>query len=184
MNDNIGDLIRDAVNGIGNIFMKGNRDVITTLRQPTPIKITRTVTSDSGGFIGGGFSALTNPRPVPLWECPMSHEAWINRLVVEAITYMPANPYTTGNIKLLSSTGNSIYFLPISGVIAPIVITEGRLSAPHLNSGEYISILGEGLLVGIQFKLDMQIVLVSGVSSDTPRQQIYSNVAGNVEVLD
>ena len=185
MSDSVGDLIKDAVNALGSIFTKSNKDVLTTLRQPTPIKITRVVTSDAGGFIGDGFSTLRNPRPVPLWECPMAHEAWINRIVIEALTYMPANPLTTGNLKLLSSTGNTIQFLPVGGVIAPIVITEGRLSAPHLNNGEWLTVLGEGIPVSVSLKFDMQIVLVSGVSSDTPRQPIWSNVPGaNMEILD
>lgn len=165
------DIIKEAVNALGGLFVRHHKDLITVLRQPTPIKITRSVTSDAGGLIGGGWSLLTgaNSRPVPLWECPMSHEAWINRIVIEAAGYMPANPYTTGNIKLMSSSGVPIQYFPIGGVIAPVVVTEGRLSAPHLNSGEYLAIQGESLLVGVQFTINMQIVLVTGVSSDAPK---------------
>ena len=165
MTDLLGDLWQTTLDAVSKLFIQHTDRVIAAIRQPTPIKISRVVTADASGNIGGGFSALTNSRPVPLWECPMAYEAWINRIVVDVPGFVPANPYNTGNVKLLSSTGNAIQYLPISGVIAPVVITEGRLSAPHLNSGEYLSILGEGLTVGTMLKFDMQIILVSGMTS-------------------
>lgn len=169
--NSIFDLVREAVNGIGGLLTGQHKDAMTILRQPTPIKITRAVTSDASGLIGGGWSLLTgaNSRPVPLWECPMAMEAWINRIVIDAAGYMPANPYTTGNIRLISSSGVPIQYFPIAGTIAPVIVTEGRLSAPHLTSGEYLAIQGESLLVGIQFTINLQIVLVTGVTTDTPR---------------
>jgi len=169
----VGDFIQDAAQGIFNglkgIFT-GQQSLISILRQPTPIKVTYSVTADGSGTIGGG---LLTPNPVVLWQCPESHEAWINRVAVRSPGHGPSAPLQTGQVYVTGSTsGELLFFLPIGGSIAPIQVTEGRLSAAHLNPGERIEIAADGLGATTSLRFDFQIILVTGISSDTPRPNL------------
>jgi hypothetical protein len=61
-----------------------------------------------------------------------------------------------------------IFFLPVAGNVAPVLITEGRLSAAQLNEGERMLFAADTLPANTTLKFDLQIVLVSGISVDTP----------------
>jgi len=161
------DVIRDVIAGIGDLFTKGQHDLITILRQPTPIKYTRVITADAAGNIGGGLNA---GNIVDVYRCPVSAEGWINRIAITAAGYGPKTPLTQGQAYLTGSTFNElIMMLPVAGQIAPLISTEGRLSAPHLNPGEQLLITGDGFPANVSLKIDLQIVLVQGVSEYTPK---------------
>lgn len=160
-------IFQEVIQAITNLIVPTNRELITFLRTPTPIKVSQSFNVSAGGIIGGGLSA---PSPVSLYSCPLSAEAWLHRIAITAPTYGPSNPLKTGQIVCLGSTsGETIFFLPIAGSIAPIQIVEGRLSAPHLNSGETIGLVGDGLPASISIRVDMQIILMTGISEYTPR---------------
>lgn len=177
MTDVLSDVFKDAINGIGNFIHRSNRELLTVLRQPTPITISAFFTADATGTIGGG---LTNPNPVTIWTCPLSHEAWLNRIAITSPTGQPKTPITTGQALCTGSTANElIFFLPVGGVVAPTLITEGRLSAAQLNNGEKILFSADSLPANTQIRIDLQIVLTTGVSPDTPlpaRQQPITNI--------
>lgn len=159
--------LQQAIQAITNLILPTQRELITFLRTPTPVKVSKTFTVDAGGTIGGGINATF---PLTLYTCPMSAEAYLHRISVTAPGYGPAAPLTAGEIVCTGSTsGEVIFFLPISGDIAPVQIVEGRLSAPHLNAGETAGILGDGLPAGITIRVDLQILLTTGISEYTPK---------------
>lgn len=173
MTDVISDVFRDSLQAIGRWIVGSNKEILTVMRQPTPIKISSTQQA-VGGVIGGG---LANPQPVTVWSSPLSHEAWINRITITVPGYTPASPLTTGQIMLTGSTSNEILaFAPVVGMVAPLLITEGRLSAAHLNTGEQILMYADGLPANALVRLDFQIVLVTGVSSDVPKNDFQRHM--------
>lgn len=163
------DLFKSGLNALGGLLLSNNRELIEIIRQPTPIKVVANIQASGSGVIGGGFS---NPQPVPLYQCPVSQEGWINRITISAQGYTPGNPLQSGQGQIWvsgSTFGEPIFWLPLAGVVAPIQITEGRLSAAHLNSGETMGIIGDSLPANLQLRFDFQLTLVTGVSQYTPR---------------
>lgn len=157
------DVVGEISDGLISLFTRQQRELITILRQPTPIKHVRMVEVDNSG-------SFRQQDLVELYTCPVSHEAWINRITITARGYDASAPLNTGQMVCTGSTaGEVIFFLPLGGTIAPIQITEGRLSATHLNPGESMYLQATGIPPWVLFRIDMQILLVSGVSPDTPR---------------
>ena len=165
--DVLGELIHKGFSSIGNLFRDGVQSLIEVMRQPTPNKVAFQVLTSSTGAIS----------PTTIWMNPMSQEAWINRIAISAVGYTPAAPLTTGWLTLNGAAGDLIYAFPISGTtVAPVVIAEGRVSAPHLNSGSSLSVTGAALPPNISIRFDLQIVLVSGVSQYTPRDKTLLDI--------
>jgi hypothetical protein len=164
----LSDMLKDTVNSIGGLFSRQHKELVTIMRQPTPIKISVGITTDSVGSIGGG---VANPKWAPLWRCPESQEAWINRIAVSVPMMQPSNPIVTGEMVLTEAGGPLIAFFPESQgtAVMPIILTEGRLSAAHISGGNAITVVGDGLASFLQIKFDFQIVLVQGVSDYSPR---------------
>lgn len=161
-------VLRQVVQAITSLVIPIHKELITTLRTPTPLKVSKTFLVDVNGCIGHG---LDTPDPEELYRCPMSAEAWVHRISITVPNHGPAQPLTAGEIMCYGSTaGEVIFFLPYHGDIAPIQIIEGRLSAPHLNAGELMYIVGDQLTPGISIRIDLQIVLNQGVSEYTPRK--------------
>jgi len=186
MTDTLGSMVHDLFSGIARIIKQSNQDLVTILRQPTPIKITSFLQADGSGVIGGGF---TNPQnAVTLWQCPMSMEGWVNRISVTIPGRGPGNPLAQGQGQAFAtgSMGELIFMLPIAGTIAPIQITEGRISAAHVNSGERIIFFGDSFPANTIFRIDLQIVQVSGVSTNTPQEGLLPFTLGpaTTEVID
>lgn len=160
---------KEVFRAISNLILPVNRELITMLRTPTPIKVSKQFIVDANGCIGHG---LDTPDPEELYRCPASAEAWLHRISITVPNYGPAQPLTAGEIVCTGSTaGEVIFFLPYQGDIAPIQIIEGRLSAPHLNPGEVAQIVGDQLTPGISIRIDLQIILDQGISEFTPRKQ-------------
>jgi hypothetical protein len=167
MNDNGNSIWQQAWNALAGLLNNNQKDLLTILRTPTPVKISKVLTVDSSGCIGGG---LDTPDPVELYRCPMSHEAWLNRITITSPEHHPTTPLTTGEAYIIGSTsGEIILFLPINGNVAPVQAPEGRLSAPHLNPGEVVAVVGDQLPVGNHLRFDFQIMLVTGISEYTPK---------------
>lgn len=167
------DLIKDAVNYLGGMLYKNNKDLLNFLRVPTPVKVTYNLVADANGNIGGGFA---NPNPVLIYQCPMSHEGWVHRLAVTSPSGQPKSPLTTGQLILISGAGDPLMFFPVGGAIAPVLVTEGRGSAFHLNSGSFIRAYGDTFAAGTALRIDMQIILVQGMSEYTPREHFSEKV--------
>lgn len=158
-----------AVNALGALFQRQHGELVTIMRQPTPVKITSFQQASASGVIGGG---LALPQPVALYQCPMSQEGWINRISVTAAGWTPGNPLLSGQGQVWitgSTAGEPLFWLPLGGVVAPVQITEGRLSAIHLNPGETVNMVADSLPANQQLRFDFQIVLVQGVSEYTPK---------------
>lgn len=156
------DVIKDALT----IFNVVRQDVITRLRAPTPIKIVQNLVTDEHGCLGMG---LDTPNPETIWECPMSHEAWLHRITVTSAQHPPINPQTGGEAYLLGSMGEIVSWLPHGGVFCPVQLLEGHRSSPHLAPGEQLQVVADQLPTGMHVRFDLQIVLETGVSEFTPK---------------
>ena len=124
---------------------------------PTIIKATTELTSDASGNIGGGSSG---PGAL-VYQVPVGFEAFIHRVRVTAVGYSPASPLQNGELSFARNgpTLSTVeFFLPVSGTVAPVVITDGSNSAPQLASGETLVAFGRitantTLFVGLQLRL-------------------------------
>lgn len=158
-----------------------HRDVLLKVKVPTPIKVIHTVTSDASGCLSGGLDVPVDPEI--LYMCPSSHEAWLHRILVTSPNYPPAVPLTTGEIMLIGSTGQIITWTPQPGeennVVPSLLEVEGGLSAAHLTPGERLYVLGDQLPPNIQFRFDLQINLVAGISSATPLPHVGTSLASS-----
>lgn len=160
-------MIQEAVQALKNLLLPTHKELIRHLRQPTPQKVSKTFTTDATGTLGGG---IANPLPnLQLYECPVSSEAWVNRITLTAPTFGPSNPLKTGEIIVFGSLGEVLVFYPQNGVIAPVQIVEGKHSAPHLNPGESMMVVGDGLPANQAIRFDLQLILITdGISGFTP----------------
>jgi hypothetical protein len=137
------------------------RKLLETWRRetaPTIRKASHQLTTDAAGNIGGGISG---PEKV-IYRCPVGYEAFIHRLRITATGYTPAAPLTTGQ-AYIGRNGPSIstveLFLPVSGTVAPVIITEGSNSAVQLLSGETLVIYGSGLPNNLAMFFGLQLRL-------------------------
>lgn len=167
-----------ALEAIRNDFFESNKEVITILRQQTPVKVSHVFVVDDHGCIGAG---LDTPDPHTLYECPMSAEATIHRLTVWCAEYSPSNPLNSGQILCTGSTaGEIIFYLPMEPdqtQIAPMQpILEGSQSAPHLNGGERMLLVGDQLPPKAHIRIDLQLLLNMGASQYTPRSNAPTNL--------
>jgi hypothetical protein len=166
--------LSQVIRAITNLIVPVNKELITVMRTPTPIKTTQVFQADLNGCIGGG---LDTPNAVPLYQCPMSAEAWLHRITITCPDHGPAQPLTSGEAYCVGSTsGEILFFLPYHGDVAPIQIIEGRLSAPHLNGGEIAGFVADQLPPGTHLRIDLQLVLATGISDFTPRGSAPTNL--------
>lgn len=172
---------QQAWNSISGILLHNNEQLVTVLRTPTPVKVSKVLQIDPSGCIGGNIDPVD---PFIVYRTPMSHEAWINRITITSPEHPPANPLVSGEVYITGSTaGEIILFLPISGCVAPVQAPEGRLSAPHLNPGEEIRVSGDLLPAGHHLRFDLQIMLVTGISEYTPPKFAPDEVSADEEVI-
>lgn len=164
---------QQVVTAIRNLILPTHRELIRRLKVPTPQKVTKTFTADASGNIGGGLGTTPLAEQI-VYTCPVSVEAWIHRIMFTSPGNPPANPLKTGEIELIgTNSGEIIFFLPQNGVVAPVLVTEGRASAPHLNSGESMTIVGDTLPAGTNIRVDLQILLIGeGISPYEPEDAI------------
>lgn len=167
-------VLQQVVQAVSNLILPTQRELITRLRTPTPLKVSKTFVTDVNGCIGHG---LDTPDPEELYRCPMSAEAWLHRISITVPDYGPARPLESGELICVGSTaGEIIFFLPYHGDIAPVQIVEGHLSAPHLNNGEVAAIVGDQMPPNVRIRIDLQIILNTGLSEYTPRKMSPSDL--------
>ena len=166
------------------------RELITSIKMPTPIKIVNSFTTGSNGIIGGGLNNLSIAGTI--WECPMSHEAWLHRINITSPQYTPISQLDTGQLLLFGSSGEIITWTPggpgqqpviggTQGVVLPIAVEiEGRFSAPHLSPGERLLVVGDTLPSNVTIRFDLQINLVAGISPDTPIPFVGTSLAEHI----
>lgn len=100
---------------------------------------------------------------------------------ISAITIIYAVQNTAGAEMLLigSTSGEVIASLPetvTTSMVVPNQFVEGRLSAPHLDRGESLCIVGDGLPANNHIRVDLQVVLMTGASEYTPRAMSPSDL--------
>lgn len=156
--------VQMAVQAIKNLILPTHKELIRHIRTSTPIKVTAMIQADANGNLAGGI-ATPNQEPLQVYRCPVSAEAWVHRISISATGFSPLNPLKAGEVVCVGSNSfEVVFFLPLNGVVAPVQIVEGRYSAPHLNSGETLGFFGDGFAANQQFRVDMQIILVTGMS--------------------
>jgi hypothetical protein len=146
------------------------------------LKIVHSLYVQGDGCIGSGVDDMSYPETI--WECPMSHEAWLHRIIIWSPQFTASNPLTTGQIVFLGSTGTIIAWSPlgVTSIAGDLVIPfqvsiEGAMSAPHLSPGEKFQVVGDQLPSGIQVHFYLQLNLVAGMSPDTPVPYVGTSFA-------
>ena len=170
--------LQQAIQAITNLIIPTHRELITQLRAPTPIKITKLFTISAAGTLGGSVALPTMDQII--FSTPMSTEAWLNRITITSPEHGPATPIVSpAQLVLLGSNGEIILQLPeiaSTSQVAPTQFVEGRLSAPHLSPGESLIVAGDALPTNAHIRFDLQITLVTGASEFTPRTMSPSDL--------
>lgn len=123
------------------------------------------VTSDASGNVGGGTTGALGVPPAPLWRVPQGYNARLFRGAVATPGSTPAAPITTGWMALYADQpgiSNLIMFLPVGGVVAPLVWTDGRHNAAYLADGQQLVVIGAGLPANTQFGFRFTVSLFDG----------------------
>lgn len=124
--------------------------------------IPATVTTDGSGNLGGGVNP-TNPPA--LWRVPQGFSARLFRGTVDTTAATPAAPITAGWMRLYRDQvlpSSLIMFLPVGGVVAPLVWTDGRHNAAYLTDGQQLVVVGAGLPVNTTFGFSFTVTLYDG----------------------
>lgn len=165
--DNGKSIWTEAFNALTGLLRSNHRELIRQFEIPSPQKVTFNVTADGTGTFGGGFAA---PSPIFIWQCPMGQEAWIHRLAITSPQGSPKAPLTTGQAMFVSGAGETLFFLPVGGVVAPLIMAEGYGSAIHLSSGSRLNIYGDSFAANTSLRIDLQISFTRGISQYTPTE--------------
>lgn len=165
-------ILQEAIQAISNLILPSQKELITLLRTTTPIKVSKLFTISGTGGLGGTVALPTFDQIV--YTAPISSEAWLHRITITSPEHGPGSPIVSpAELVLIGSTaGEIILSLPeIASTyqVAPTQFVEGRLSAPHLDRGESLCVNGDGLPNNAHLRIDLQIVLVQGVSEFTPK---------------
>jgi hypothetical protein len=174
-----------AVQAVKNLIMPTHKELITQLRQATPIKVRQTFQVPASGNIGGN-GAMSPDYSAIVYTSPLSTEAWLHRITITSPQHSPGAPLTAGAIALFGTTfGEVIQFAPDApqANTLPIQFIEGRSSAPHLDRGESLVISGGGLTAGDTIIVDLQVILVTGASEYTPRAMSPSDMTKSESLL-
>lgn len=102
-----------------------------------------------------------------LYHCPVGYFASIHRIEINSPGATGAAPLTGAGMSMgfflndFNVYGNQFYPIPAvgGGVIAPVVITEGNLSAKVLRPGESVFVVGSGFVTGTNVSVRLQIRL-------------------------
>jgi hypothetical protein len=128
--------------------------------QPMVRRQSTEVTTDASGNISGGIGVGGSANVV--YQVPTGYIAFVHRLNSNAPGYTPAAPLTTGGVIICRNANlvaNTEMFLPVSGVVAPVLFTAGSNSALWLNGGDQLVIGGGGLPVSIPIIFTVQVRL-------------------------
>lgn len=162
--------LQEVVQAVSNFIAPSNKELISLLRVPTPVKTFKVFTIPASGNLGGSV-AMPDMSQI-LWTSPMSAESWLHRITITSPEHGPASPIIApAELLLVSNLGSIILTLPeIASTyqVAPTQFVEGRMSAPHLSPGESITVSGDGLPANAHLRIDLQIGLVQGYTEYTP----------------
>jgi hypothetical protein len=180
--DNSSSPLQQVIQAISNLILPSNKELISLLRTPTPVKISRVFTISAAGNLGGSLAAPDLSQIV--WTSPMSSESWLHRITITSPEHGPASPIITpAQLVLMTSQGQTVLALPeIASTyqVAPTQFIEGRMSAPHLSPGESLTVSGDGLPASHHLRIDLQIALVQGVSEYTPKQMSPTDLTARI----
>lgn len=170
-NEPIG-VLQQVVQAITNLIVPVNKELVTILRTPTPVKISKMFAITASGNLGGSVASPDLSQIV--WTSPISAESWLHRITITSPEHGPASPILSPAELILVGTaaGEIVLSLPeiaTTSQVAPTQFVEGRLSAPHLSPGESLTVSGDGLPAGSHIRIDLQLTLVQGVSEFTPK---------------
>jgi hypothetical protein len=115
------------------------------------------LTVDGAGNLGGG----ANGAGVPVYRVATGRRCDIQRFSMTAPGYTPGSQLTSGWIIASADTGNGppIYIWPGSGsVVLPSLYTDGD-SAPRLNGGQRLMLVGAGLPANLEIVTFLQVRL-------------------------
>lgn len=115
------------------------------------------VYTDAGGLLGGG----QNGPGLPVYRVPTGRRVDIQRLSLDSPAYTPATQLTAGWIRATADAGGGglIYLWPGSGtVVLPSLYTDGD-SAPRLNGGQRLMLVGAGLPANLEIVTFLQVRL-------------------------
>lgn len=156
----------------GTEYQKGTTDLIGKLDQivqglaeaqlgDIAQNVTANVTSDGSGNVGGGV----NGAGAILWRVPQGFNARLFRGAVATPGSTPAAPITTGWMAMYADQpgiSGLVMFLPVGGVVAPLVWTDGRHNAAYLADGQQLVVIGAGLPANTQFGFRFTVSLFDG----------------------
>lgn len=129
--------------------------------QPSPELVRHEVatgTTDASGNIGGGLAG----DGWPVYAVPVGMRAFVHRFLFQVASATPTSPLTTGQVLVCRNrpTPTAVeMFLPVSGVVAPVLVTEGRDTAVQLLSGEKLILAAASLPTATAWSVNMQIRL-------------------------
>jgi hypothetical protein len=171
--------IQQAIQAIKNLILPTQHELITLMRTPTPMKVSKLLTISATGNLGGSVGFPTMDQII--YTAPVSAEAWLHRITITSPEHGPASPIIApAELVLIGSTaGEVILSLPeIASTyqVAPTQFIEGRFSAPHLDRGESLCVAGDGLPANAHLRFDLQIIIVTGASEFTPRTMSPSDL--------
>jgi hypothetical protein len=185
-NGNRPSLLQEAIQAISNLILPTNKELITLLRTPTPVKISRIFSISATGTLGGS-AALPDLSQI-IWTSPMGSESWLHRITITSPEHGPSSPIISpAELVLMGSSGEVILILPEIATtyqVAPTQFVEGMMSAPHLSPGESVSVSGDGLPANAHIKIDLQITLVQGVSEYTPMNMSPTDLTASGKFVD
>lgn len=82
--------LQQAFQAIANLIIPTQKELITQLRAPTPLKVSKIFTISATGTIGGGVG---NPSlDQVIYTAPVSAEVWIHRITLTSPENTPSNP--------------------------------------------------------------------------------------------
>jgi hypothetical protein len=136
---------------IANLFLPHHKELLTQLRVPTPMKVSKLLTISAAGTIGGSVALPTLDQII--YTAPMSSEAWLHRITITSPENGPANPIGGG--AYINTTLNPAN--PGAGNQIPATAI-----SPH------------GTIVSVQFTLTTSATVANRVAAITINGVTYS----------
>lgn len=103
--------LEQGIQAIKNLLLPHHKELITQLRQPTPMKVTTILTTTAAGTLG---TAVATPDFSSIvYRNGMGSEAWLHRISISSPSNTPGNPITG-----LSSTATKDFTSTISNPAA------------------------------------------------------------------
>jgi len=115
------------------------------------------VSTDGAGNLGGGPLGAG----IPVYRVPTGRRVDVQRISLDSPAYTGSTPLATGWIKASTDVGGNglIYIWPGQGsTVLPSLYTDGD-SAPRLNGGQRLMLVGAGLPNNLEIIVFLQVRL-------------------------